>query len=54
MLYKLAKRDKITIFNPAPAEKFDDIIYEYVDYLILNETEMLKIFDIDAKMRKGI
>ena len=29
----------ITIFNPAPAKVLDSDIYNYIDYLILNETE---------------
>ena len=37
---KCAKeKNMITIFNPAPAKVLDKDIYNYVDYLILNETE---------------
>ena len=37
---KKAKEHKmITIFNPAPAKVLDIEIYNYIDYLILNETE---------------
>lgn len=37
---KKAKENKmITIFNPAPAKQLDEEIYNYIDYLILNETE---------------
>lgn len=37
---KKAKENKmVTIFNPAPAKILDSEIYNYIDYLILNETE---------------
>ena len=32
-------KNMITIFNPAPAKVLDSDIYNYIDYLILNETE---------------
>lgn len=41
--------NKVTIFNPAPAQKLDDEIFKYIDYLILNETELLKVFDLDVE-----
>lgn len=37
---KQAKKKKmITIFNAAPAKKIDQTIFNYVDYLIVNESE---------------
>ena len=37
---KTAKyKNMITIFNPAPAKTLNETIYNYIDYLILNETE---------------
>ena len=36
----MAKEHKmITIFNPAPAKEINKDLYNYIDYLILNETE---------------
>ena len=36
----MAKEHKmITIFNPAPAKEINKELYNYIDYLILNETE---------------
>lgn len=36
----IAKNKKmITILNPAPAIKFEDEIYKYVDYLVVNQSE---------------
>jgi len=44
---KIAKsKNMITILNPAPAVKLDDEIYQYVDYLILNQSESEIIFEI--------
>lgn len=40
---------KITLFNPAPATKLDDEIYKYVTYLVVNETELEYIFDINVE-----
>ena len=45
-LLKAKELQKITIFNPAPARKLSDKMYQNIDYLILNETEMEEIFDI--------
>lgn len=45
-LLKAKELEKITIFNPAPARKLSDKMYQNIDYLILNETEMEEIFDI--------
>lgn len=45
-LVKAKELGKTTILNPAPARKLNDKIYKNIDYLILNETEMEKIFDI--------
>ena len=45
-LIKAKELGKTTIFNPAPARKLSDKIYQNTDYLILNETEMEEIFDI--------
>ena len=33
------ERKMITIFNPAPAKEINKELYNYIDYLILNETE---------------
>ena len=46
-LSKAKELGKITIFNPAPASKLDDKIFANTDYLILNETEMEEIFEIE-------
>lgn len=43
------KRNKITVFNPAPAIKLDSEIYENVNYLVVNETELKTIFDISIE-----
>lgn len=45
-LIKAKELGKTTIFNPAPARKLSDKIYQNTDYLILNETEIEEIFDI--------
>lgn len=37
---KIAKKSKmLTIFNPAPASKIPDKVYQYLDYLVINQTE---------------
>ena len=36
---KAKSKNMITILNPAPAYQFDEDFYQYIDYLILNETE---------------
>ena len=37
---KMAKKNRMkTIFNPAPAKEINKELYNYIDYLILNETE---------------
>ncbi|CAM3223258.1 ribokinase [Streptobacillus felis] len=46
VLKKSKELNKITVFNPAPAYKFEKEIYENVDFLILNETEFEFIFDV--------
>lgn len=52
---KIAKKlNKITLFNPAPAEKFSKEIYSYVDYLIVNETELEYIFDVNYMDKEKI
>lgn len=38
-LSEAKKKEMITIFNPAPAKNLPNEIYNYVDYLIINETE---------------
>ena len=38
-LKQAKEKNMITIFNPAPAKVLDSDIYNYIDYLILNETE---------------
>lgn len=38
-LKKAKNQNMITIFNPAPAKMLDSNIYQYVDYLIVNESE---------------
>ena len=38
-LKQAKEKNMITIFNPAPAKVLDNDIYNYIDYLILNETE---------------
>ncbi len=38
-LKKAKEKNMVTIFNPAPAKVLDKDIYNYIDYLILNETE---------------
>lgn len=45
-LKKAKELGKITIFNPAPAVKFDVNMFENVDYLIVNETELEYIFNV--------
>lgn len=40
VLKQAKKSGKITILNPAPAQKIEDDILKLVDYLILNETEL--------------
>ena len=40
VLEQAKKSGKITILNPAPAQKIEDNILKLVDYLILNETEL--------------
>lgn len=46
-LLKAKELGKITIFNPAPARKLSDGAFKNTDYLILNETEMEEIFEIE-------
>ena len=38
-LKKAKEKNMITVFNPAPAKILDSEVYNYIDYLILNETE---------------
>ena len=38
-LKQAKEKNMITIFNPAPAKVLDNDIYNYIDYLILNEIE---------------
>lgn len=48
---KIAKDNNvITIFNPAPAEKFPDELFSLCDYIIPNETEAAAIvgFELDT------
>ncbi|SDL00227.1 ribokinase [Natronincola ferrireducens] len=33
------KNNMVTVVNAAPAIKYDDMIYSYIDYLIINQTE---------------
>lgn len=42
------KLGKITLFNPAPATKLEKDIYKHITYLIVNETELEYIFDINV------
>ena len=46
-LLKAKELGKITIFNPAPARKLSEKVFKNTDYLILNETEMEEIFEIE-------
>ena len=46
-LLKAKELGKITIFNPAPARKLSGEVFKNTDYLILNETEMEEIFEIE-------
>ena len=46
-LLKAKELGKITIFNPAPARKLSEKVFNNTDYLILNETEMEEIFEIE-------
>lgn len=46
--------NKITLFNVAPAVKLPKEIYEYVDYLIVNETEFEYIFEVDVNLEDKI
>lgn len=47
-LLELSKKlGKITILNPAPAQKIENEVLKLVDYLILNETELELITDKD-------
>lgn len=44
---KLAKeKEMFTILNPAPALKLDAYVYQYIDLLILNQTETQELTDI--------
>jgi len=57
--------DVITVFNPAPAERFDDALYQLCDYVTPNESEATLLTGIavktvddarragDALLRKG-
>ena len=47
-LKKAKKLGLITIVNPAPAKKVSKDLYKYIDFLILNETELEIIFDINC------
>lgn len=47
VLKKSKEYNNINIFNPAPAYRFKKEMYINVDYLILNETELEYIFDVD-------
>ena len=46
-LLKAKELGKITIFNPAPARQLSEKAFKNTDYLILNETEMEEIFEIE-------
>jgi ribokinase len=56
---ELARRaDCITVFNPAPAAKFDDALYGLSDYVVPNETEAealtgIAVSDLDGARRAG-
>ncbi|WP_077964430.1 ribokinase [Ensifer adhaerens] len=48
----------VTVFNPAPAEPFPDVIYPLSDYIVPNETEAAAIVDfalnsVDDARRAG-
>lgn len=48
----------ITVFNPAPAVKFDDALFALSDYLVPNETEAealtgIAVGDLDGARRAG-
>ncbi len=48
----------ITVFNPAPAAKFDDALYSLSDYVVPNETEAealtgIAVSDFDGARRAG-
>lgn len=45
-LKKAKEHNMITVFNPAPAKKLPETIYETIDYLILNETECEILTDL--------
>jgi ribokinase len=50
--------DCITVFNPAPAAKFDDALYRLSDYVVPNETEAealtgIAVADFDGARRAG-
>lgn len=43
------KRGKTIIFNPAPVQSFDEKIFKYIDYLIVNEIEAKQIAETDEE-----
>jgi ribokinase len=52
------KADCITVFNPAPAAKFDIALYGLSDYVVPNETEAealtgIAVSDLDGARRAG-
>ncbi len=45
--FRSAKNNqKITILNPAPVKEFDEVIFQYTDLIVLNETESESITGI--------
>ena len=48
-LQKSKELGKITILNPAPAQKIPDNSYKYIDYLTPNETELEILTGISVK-----
>jgi ribokinase len=48
------KNGLMVILNPAPAYIFDKKYYKFIDYLILNETELQMISDMDISGDEGI
>lgn len=46
VLKKAKKKNLLTVYNPAPAKRIDNEYIKYIDYLILNETELEEIFNL--------
>jgi len=46
IMKKLASKEKTIIFDPAPARHFSDEIYNYIDIITPNETELETLSDI--------